>query len=320
MESLNDFLRDLPSIYSETDNTLRIGKSYLGPGYWAAICAFANAHNIPKEKIIIEDRRTSGYASAIGLNRALGDADDYAYERHGEGKNYSTLEALNCQEATDDATGRINQCIRTQLLSGSESELFVRNLCNVVGDLHDNVWSHGMASGFSMAQKWPIRRGDDGCFLEFALADRGQGFLTELNRVGLNIDSDSEAIEWCIQEGHSSKLVSQDDDWAQRLPADVIGNPMKEQGKIFSRADHHQGLGLFNLTKLVGDYGGQLWLASGSSMLFMDSTGEKTYYELEKPWKGVAIACRFDSRRISGLEEEAPDVATQQIMDVLRGK
>lgn len=184
MDGLYEFLRDLPHIYSEEDNSLRIRRHYVGPGYWSAACAFANLRKIPRENFIVERDDTRGYSSAIGVSRALGGADDYEFTRRGEGENYSPLEALTCQEATDGATSRINQCIRTHLRFRDSSQPFITMLCSVVGDLHDNVWAHGRSSGFSMAQKWSVRRGEDDAYLEFALADAGIGFRRELHRVG----------------------------------------------------------------------------------------------------------------------------------------
>ena len=320
MEGLDNFLRDLSSIYSKKTNSLVISKSYIGPGYWSAACAYANAQKIPRENFVVEQDDTRHYASAIGISRALWCVDDYEFARQKEGQNYSPLEALTCQEATDVATSRINQCIRNHLTFGDSSRPFIRMLCNVVGDLHDNVWAHGRSSGFSIAQKWRVPRTDNDAYLEFALADAGIGFRAELKRVGIATASDAEAIDWCVQEGHSSKLVRPRDDWTQRLPPDSSNNPMGGIAKTFERDDHHQGLGLFKLLHLVEVFQGELWLATGNSMLVVDNVGRRNYYNLNDFWQGVAIACRFNSRFVAEFEEEeAPDEATQKIMGLLRG-
>ncbi len=49
-------------------------------------------------------------------------------------------------------------------------------------------------------------------------------FLRELRRADIpGIESHQDAIEWCIQEGNSSKHADLQDDWAQQVPGDYMG-------------------------------------------------------------------------------------------------
>ena len=59
------------------------------------------------------------------------------------------------EESTDSATQTVNGCSREHF-DGLGFDAFADKLCGVVGDLHDNVWSHGKSTGFSMAQKWKM--------------------------------------------------------------------------------------------------------------------------------------------------------------------
>ena len=171
-----------------------------------------------------------------------------------------------------------------------------------------------------MAQKWPGPwwRHDD--YLEFALVDSGLGFSGEMRRVGMDVESDRAAIEWCIQEGHSTKKLRPESPWAQRMPEDIIHNPLRgiEQTRVSD--NHHMGLGLYKLTRLVNEFRGQLWLATGDIALYLAPDGENTYIALKHPWKGVAIASRFKSSQVkrAGVELEA-DKDIEEIMQVLRG-
>ncbi|MDO9316599.1 MAG: hypothetical protein Q7V56_00160 [Gammaproteobacteria bacterium] len=70
---------------------------------------------------------------------------------------------------------------------------------NVVGELHDNVWSHGKSTGFSMAQKFKVPYEED-YFIEFALADMGLGLRGEMIRAGKEVSSHEAAIEWCLKK------------------------------------------------------------------------------------------------------------------------
>jgi hypothetical protein len=209
---------------------------------------------VPTAAIEFPSGNVRDYATAIGLNAALDGEDRYTFERKNEGTNYSGLVLLATPEETDRATSQINGCIRA-LFPEPENLHFVRTLCEVVGDLHDNVWSHGKATGFSMAQKWRNPHARDAYHLEFALADCGYGFRRELLRVGLTAEaaSDRSAIEWCLVKGHSSKNLKCVDEWAQTLPPDIMGNPIPGVGKARESDNHHQGLGLAKLVGVSGD-------------------------------------------------------------------
>jgi hypothetical protein len=135
------------------------------------------------------------------------------------------------------------------------------------------------------------------------------------------VNSDCEAIEWCIQEGNSTKLADDKDEFEQTLPSDNIGGspygdgvPTKPPAPV-----NHQGLGLFKLVSLVKDYGGELFLASGSCLMKMDKTGCTSYSEINY-WHGVAISCTFSEKRLqeeTNNKDKNPEIV--DIMGLLRG-
>ncbi len=316
---LVDAINHLADNYDNGSNRLRFPKGFFTPGAIAVLTAFLKARGVPRENVDLPSE-TAGYFSAIGLPRVLWGTDDYGHERHREGKNYSSLEHLDNPEVTDVATSRINSCIR-QFMGNDLPHTFVARLCEVVGDLHENVWAHGRSSGFSMAQKWSAAWFGRDHYLEFALADCGLGFLAEMRRVGMHVASDREAIEWCIQEGHSTKKLRPQSDWAQRMPEDVINNPLRGIEETRFSDNHHMGLGLFKLTQLVKEFRGELWLASGDAILYLAPDKENAYIALNYPWKGVALACRFKSSQIKRAAADiAADKDVEEIMQVLGGR
>lgn len=297
------------------DSFFDIDNSYLSPGFWTAYVARARARNLNLHDLAIPNG-TLGYAKAIAIEQALGQIDTYPHDRIRAGATYSPLVLLESREETDGATSEINQCIR-ELFGEAQYEEFVSSICELVGDLLDNVWAHGKSTGFSMAQKW--RDLPDGFFFEFAVADCGYGFLRELQRVGMTITDDRAAIEWCIQSGNSTKKRSVDE-WEQRLPADMMGNPMGSFGRVVESDNHHMGLGLAKLITDVEQFHGWCWLASGKAMLCISPDGQRTYTNLPIPWQGVALACRFDPKRVAGMplqhtEDEFEDILAQLIKD-----
>lgn len=179
-------------------------------------------------------------------------------------------------------------------------------LCEVVGDLHDSVWAHGKASGFSMAQKWKApkwksfsRLTVNDHYLEFALADCGIGFLREVQNTGLKIDSDQQAIEWCIQKEHPTKKLRPESEWAQRVPADVIDNPLRGIEKTGVSDNHHAGPGLFKLTQLIQGFGGELWLATRQAVLTLAPDLEPAY--LQGPDLAARHTAAIERHKLLGL-------------------
>lgn len=312
----------LASVRGIDDGVVRvIPNDYYTPGYWTMLAAAGRAAGVSFRDLEFANPDHSGYAEALRLPNALGGQDAYPFERLNEGKHYSGLVLLESAETTDAATTSVNGCIR-HIFADAKLDRFVQDLQEVVGDLHDNVWSHGKSTGFSMAQRWRKKSGSEHWF-EFALADRGLGFLRELQRVGIpDISSHVGAISWCIQKGNSSKKSKTQDDFAQWLPPDMMGNPIPGVGAIREKDNHHMGLGLAKLVALVERYDGMLWLATGDGM-FSIAPGRGAEFSLAPSLcPGVAIAVRFDTatirRRLS--VDEAEDETTANLMTLLGGK
>ncbi|EXB28871.1 hypothetical protein [Acinetobacter baumannii] len=320
MKCLNDFLNLDGFIFDDEYNSICLDRDHFTPGYLTALAGFIKAHNVPEREFHASDEQIS-YLRTIGFHRELWQIGDNI-NRVNCGRTYSPLTPLKSPGEVDLANTTINNCIR-ELVNHEKSE-GIASLLRVVGELHDNVWSHGKSTGFSMAQrtKIPNTNGMDH-YIEFALADKGLGFLEELKRARIEIKDHQSAIEWCIQEGNSSKLKNKsEDDWTQRLPDDLIGgDPMMGFGGEVPE-NNHQGLGLAHLIKLIIDYKGELQLCTGNALLLIDSSGKRSYKILKNEWKGVAISCRFkmSELRQSIKKNTLEDSARKHIiMERLRG-
>ncbi|MCF7531997.1 hypothetical protein [Pseudomonas petrae] len=328
MADLVEALDWLPKHYGHLDATAehRVPDKYYSPGFIAAFAAYLTLKKVNQESVVFDNDNHEGYFSAVGLAKAVWGKDDYLYERKNAGVNYAPLTPLASQDDVDKATAQINSCLRAYASYGAadygRSPAF-KELTHVVGEMHDNVWSHGLNTGFSVAQRQAIK-GDSDHAIEFSLADCGMGFLEELKRSRIasqkGINSDREAIEWCIQEGNSSKLAKLEDEWAQSVPEDFLG------GKLFGSAavavsgngNHHQGLGLAKLVELAKSYHGVLNIASGDCLMMMRRGGSPRYRRLAEPWKGVAVSLSIkESSFMAAKADEAEDV--RDIMNLLRG-
>lgn len=313
----------LHSARGSDDGVVRtIPGGHYTPGYWTLLAASGKAAGVSFDDLTFQQAENARYAEALRLPNALGAVDEYPFERHNEGRTYSGLVLLHSAESTDAATANVNGCIR-HIFAGAQLDRFVQDLQEVVGDLHDNVWSHGKSTGFSMAQKWRNYAVADSDWFEFSLADRGLGFLREVQRVGMRqITTHAEAIDWCIQKGNSSKKIRVRDEFEQSLPPDMMGNPMPGSGSIRESENHHMGLGLAKLVSLVDRYKGSLWLASGDSVLCSTPVAGQSINDAPSFCQGVAIAARFDTRVIREqlAAEQTEDETTANLITLLGGK
>lgn len=315
---LKDGILHTAAFYNKDTNELLLPNNHCHPGFITVLAAYINHHRITEENCSLPGR---DYMSAINLHGALWGTDRYQQERVNVGRHYSLVTALTSVDAVDIATTSINNCVRQLTFPGRAPGDYPKgltDLTHVIGELHDNVWSHGKSSGFSFAQRSAVpytQRREH--YLEFSLADCGLGFLRELRRADIpGIESHQDAIEWCIQEGNSSKHADLQDDWAQQVPGDYMGGNLFGAGvKVKEKENNHQGLGLHHLMKLVKTYNGELQLATGNVCL--EASGDEvTYTELRSAWPGVAISCRFKINELAvdkDNEENDP-----QLMDIMR--
>lgn len=316
MKNLNHFLLK-ENYYHDTEyNSIYLDQDHYSPGYLCALAAYINLNNI-KEKDFDTHPDNMGYLRTLGFHKVLWSIND-SINRMNSGKNYSPLTPLIHPSEVDVANTTINSCIRN-LVSNQRSE-GISDLCKVVGELHDNVWSHGKSTGFSMAQrtKVPLTNGKDH-FLEFALADCGLGFLEELKRAKINTNSHEEAIKWCMKEGNSSKLKDSDE-WVQRLPEDHLGEDPMGCGEYIPE-NNHQGLGLAHLIKLIKKYKGDLHLCTGDTVFVVNSEGLEKTIKIKNEWKGVAISCKFKESELlnDSHNNKLEDAQRKYIIDRLRG-
>lgn len=303
-----------------TRGELALPKMYYTSGFVAVLAAFIRSQGLPSDKFRCHTEYNSGYMRAIGLSLAVWGNDDYEQRRINAGSTYAPLTHLSSRDAVDTATGQINGCLRKMAtrMEYKDSPAF-RELLAVVGELHDNVWSHGLNSGFSTAQRRDCP--ENGWVLEFALADCGMGFLNELKRAKVaGVSTDQEAIAWCIQKGNSSKLAKKEDDWAQSVPEDFYGSsPFGADVNTFvNSGNHHQGLGLAKLLALAERYAGILYLASGDAVLEFKG-GVIHFHPLSHHWQGVAISLTLKESALSvdSIEDDPDGLA--DFMSQLRG-
>lgn len=284
---------------------------FLTPSYIVTIAAYIKKKGISSESLKVTANKHYTYLNTIEFYKALWDISCPS-ARPNVGNTYSVLTLLDNEESTNEANTQIISCINS-FTSNYRSD-GLNDLKEVIGEVHDNVWSHGKSTGFSMTQSY--KNG----IIEFALADCGGGFLKELRRVGLDICSHKAAIEWCIKKGNSSKKIEADrhDDWIQQLPSDAIGNPMGKSAK-YRKSNNHAGLGLAKLIELIQQYNGTLHIISGDSALSIHPGSPNiTYVSLDSHyWDGVVIMCKLNEGNLKKEVQTSADTELSDILDLL---
>lgn len=283
-------------LLNEHPNKICLLKGLYLPGFWVCLAAFAKFKCISWD-VIEMPGDIKEYAQAIGLEQVLSGTDNYQYQRKNQGINYCSLINLCSGELTDCATSLINNCIRSNVTNAHSKG--INRLTDIVGELLDNVWSHGKSTGYAAAQVYP--KFDR---IEFAIADHGLGFKQEMELNSHLVESDRHAIDWCITKGNSTKHADDEDEWAQWLPPDAERSPYGKNVSTKTSDNHHQGLGLYKLVEFVKGFGGKLHLITGSCMLHIDRKQQTSYHESLPYWQGVAVACSFSQKKLATVIQD----------------
>lgn len=318
-KGLGEALVEIPTNHDEEYNSYHLEKDFYSPGYLATLTAYLKHKRTTERNFDCECDKQDGYLKTLGFYNILWNRP--IPKRVSDGKTYTPITQLSSAEATDDVTASINGCLRHFTgYSGGEIPDGLSQLSHVVGELLDNVWSHGFSTGFAMAQKSavPYTHGSDH-YLEFSVVDKGLGFLEETKRTGKaalhNLTTDMDALNWCIQRGNSTKHANDQDEWAQQIPPEHIGDSPYGSGIGSSyEVNHHQGLGLAHLVELVQNFHGKMIIASGNAMLTVEESGDRIETELDEPWKGVAISCKF---KLSSLVQEIEEEIDEDLMAII---
>ncbi|MDD6206691.1 hypothetical protein [Succinivibrio sp.] len=279
--------------------------NYVDPDDIVMLAAFIKKHQLQK-KIISTTDKVESYLDTIRFYKNVWNEESYNHQ-HNSGRLYCPLIELDSPIKTDTATTTINEILEN--LCGEEN---INPVIEVIGELIDNVWSHGKGLGYVVAQ---VHRP----YIMFAIADTGMGFKKVLNDAHIEgIHNDIDAINWCIKEGHTSK-GKDDDEWIQRLPFDCLDNPYSDNVQVKQDEDnHHEGLGLFKLVDLVQKTDGYLSILSGHGLKLINKNNPSES-ELEENWQGVVIYCYLNMSNLHKLKDNTDQVDIDAIIKELLG-
>ncbi len=292
----------LNSLYEALNNHTLIHLSFVNPFDTAMLAAFIKKNSISKE-LIVPDDNVDSYLNTIDFYNLVWN-EPRTNKQWTVGRSYCPLIELSSPEHTDTATTIIGNILERRCGADAYSVI------DVIGELIDNVWSHGKALGYAVAQV----SGDD---IKFSVVDIGKGFKNVLQEANISgIKSDIDAINWSIQKGHTSK--GQEDEWAQFLPFDSYENPFSSGVPIKEEENHHEGLGLYKLVDLVQKTKGNLSILSGQGLKFISAEREFDS-ELKNHWQGVVIYCTLNIRNIKNALQNSDSSDIDAILKEILG-
>nr|WP_298411361.1 hypothetical protein [uncultured Halomonas sp.] len=227
-------VRSQACIVPEQGGELLIPKGFLTPGFIATATCLGCAHQVTGLQYADPNKHKDLF-EAMRVPYLLTGLDSYTRRRTNQGINYSPVQMLDNTVDFDKAASEICNCIRQHV----EDLPGIGKLCDVIGELHDNVRAHAEGVGFSMSLNWSSMGKEP--VIEFAIADAGQGFLRECRRTAvLGVTNDKEAICWCLASRNSTKDIDYEE-FSQQQPEDAMGNPYGSGPQTRPRHDgnHH---------------------------------------------------------------------------------
>ncbi len=292
VSSLIESIERLDVYNSKFSNKIEIPSGHYNPAFWIHLLCLKESTN--KEIVLCSDALKS-FANTIGFTQIANPEKSYPINRSNRDRTYTLIQRIDKDvDNVDKANSGIMSCLRESASSRNlfNSRIETFNIAKTIGELHDNVKSHSLSTGFSMAQY--VKNN-----FEFSISDTGIGFLNELKSKRINVSNDKEAIEWCLQKGNSTKKI--DEEFSQSLPGDIIFNPMPGvKSHIRNDGNYHQGLGLYILKEFAKLNSGTLEIVSGDSCYLMDSNGIEKFNTLNRKINGVSITIRLNLSKVDG--------------------
>ena len=188
-----------------------------------------------------------------------------------ENKTYSPVEKVKTRQGLEKISSHLTSIMLQNFgeLSFNDKKDLRDYLQYLFLELMNNVADHAQASGHVMTQYYTI-----GKKVQFAVADRGVGFLSNIRLKYAEITTENDAIFKALEKG-------------------VTATVQKMYGH-----EKNAGFGLYAMLEILKQTNGRFVIISNDSLIRYEDEKYITKH-LEKPWKGVAIAFEFDEASIN---------------------
>lgn len=138
-------------------------------------------------------------------------------------------------------------------------------LNHIFSELMNNVSDHSQSNigGYAMAQYYPKLKK-----VQFAIADKGCGFLKNINSKFSNIDNEYEAIIKALERAVSAS------------------------SNLIYGQNRNAGYGLYTLETIINETKGKMIIISNDTMFKLEN-GIRRKIHLKSNWNGVVVAIEF---------------------------
>ena len=131
-------------------------RGFFAPADIVLLSAVVEKYHYEKDFISSIESDAESYLRTIGVYEKLWGMTDN-WQRPNKGYRYATLAKLEDPYAVNAANDQLKSCINSNLPHDIPPASRTA-LNHVIGELHDNVWSHGKSTGFSMAQYYDKKK------------------------------------------------------------------------------------------------------------------------------------------------------------------
>jgi len=138
-------------------------------------------------------------------------------------------------------------------------------LNHIFSELMNNVSDHSksLVGGYAMAQYYPTKKK-----VQFAIADKGCGFLKNIQTKFPEINNEYDAILKALERAVTAST------------------------NIVYGLTRNMGYGLYTLETILNETKGKMIIISNNTMLKLENCSKK-YYKLDSDWGGTVVAVEF---------------------------
>lgn len=191
------------------------------------------------------------------------------YQSH---TTYSPVEHIVSRSEIEATAAHITDVILKNLNIVDADMLEISKLLKyLLTEIMNNVADHARSpvGGFAMAQYYPNKN-----TVQFAIADRGIGFLKNVQAKVPDIVTEYEAIELAMNKGFTAS--------SQRL----YGH------------ERNAGYGLYAFSKIVEHIGGKFVIVSNDS-IYKKIGSQTLSKKIDTPYKGVIVGCEMELNNVT---------------------
>lgn len=188
-----------------------------------------------------------------------------------QNSTYSPVEKINTRDGLEKISSHLTNKMMQNFsdLSNLDKSDLNKYLQYLFLELMNNVADHAQSIGHVMVQYYPTNKK-----VQFAIADKGVGFLSNLRLKYSDIYTEEEAIYKALEKGITATLTT-----------------MYGQEK-------NAGYGLYAMVEILKQTKGEFVIISNDTIVRYRN-GEYTSKILEDAWKGVVVSFRFDEAKIN---------------------